>query len=200
MTLRKLRRLFIGFAAVLSLSLGLATISAPGASAYSSTFQYTWAVPGSYVYCRDANFPSTWASATTSAVADWNNVGTWSRPSFSLVTCTKSSVQVKYTASSSQGLCGATASPTSTGLRLITLNSDTTKYGTSPSQGKPCLLPNTLRHEFGHALGLKHSCNTSAILYYQSNSSSTLTQDDKNAHHWAYTSWAGPPAPDPVQC
>lgn len=201
MTLHKLRGRFIGFAAILMLSLGMFTISAPVSSAYSSTFYPTWPTPGSYIYCRDSSFPSAWASATTSAVDNWNNVGSWSKPSFSLVTCTKNSVQVKFTAGSlDDNLCGVTSGLSSLNLRTIKLSSSTSKYGTDPGQGKPCLLQWALRHEFGHALGLKHSCNTSAIMYYKSNSSSTLIQDDKNAHRWAYTSWTGPPSPDPVQC
>lgn len=173
------------------------------AFAYARQFS-TWATPSTGTYCLSPTVINNgWTNLVQPSMTSWNNVATYSRPTFNYTAC-GGHQSIGIAAMANMSACGVTLPLTKDTAGLIShaeirLRSEKQRYWNSTPNGT-CNFRYSATHEIGHALGLNHTCLQSAVLYYRDNAVSTLTSDDKNAHRWAYTSWGGPPGPDPVQC
>lgn len=142
------------------------------ALAYASAF-HPWQLPTAGNYCVNSGVINNgWLNLGQPSVNSWNNVATYSRPTFAYTSCGSQEVGIATTAPgmAACGVTTATVSGTHTVHAEIRLRSEKTRYWNTPPAVKgSCNFRYTVTHEFGHAVGLNHSCSQSAVTYYRGN-------------------------------
>lgn len=75
------------------------------------------------------------------------------------------------------------------GLNAVTSSNGTMKFNIYNMDGLSSTgKKNVATHELGHTLGLAHNPNSSDLMYYLDNNTTTLSVDDKGSYNVAY--WA----------
>lgn len=149
--------------------------------AVASSRPWNWSYTGTYCYSTSVAAHTSWLTYIAQDVGKWNGLRTTTvySPVFT-AGCNGHNATDFLFANLGAGLCGSASN------NHVYYNTAKTYGGRNGVVGQ-CNFDWTTLHEWGHTLGVEHSCQSGAVMWYADNGVTNLTTDDKNAIYYWYS-------------